>query len=171
MEPEVYNMMALGGLMLGKLILFSIIIYYCCRSRRQRTANTNDSADQTDDAHLKNDIPPTYSKVVLRVDPPEYIESVINEQINPELNKKWAEDLESGGVDPEIEEVIQRSRNNSITRTTSFEERPVGGGLGVPGVHGRRNTLSTVDEHRRAGHRQRTSSTTIPPVGAMWIGI
>ena len=48
MEPEVYNMIALGGLLLGKLVLFAIIIYFCCRNRRLENSRT-DSADQTDD--------------------------------------------------------------------------------------------------------------------------
>ena len=49
MQPEVYNMVALGGLMLGKLILFGIIIYFCCRGTRLNNTRRTDSADQTDD--------------------------------------------------------------------------------------------------------------------------
>ena len=47
MDPEMYNMVALGGLLFGKVILFGIIIYFCCKSKidQRRT----DSADQTED--------------------------------------------------------------------------------------------------------------------------
>jgi hypothetical protein len=46
---------------------------------------------------------------------------VINAQINPELNRRWAEDLEKGEVDKEIELIISRSRENSIVnQVTKF---------------------------------------------------
>jgi hypothetical protein len=51
MNSETYNMLALGGLLLGKLILLSILICFCCKTRKRNlTPGTEmaDSADQTD---------------------------------------------------------------------------------------------------------------------------
>ncbi|CAB4055884.1 MRT4 [Lepeophtheirus salmonis] len=61
-----------------------------------------------------NDLPPSYSDLMDNKDPPIYIASILNEEINPELNKEWATDLENHVVKPEIEDVIQRSRTNSF---------------------------------------------------------
>jgi hypothetical protein len=51
MNSEMYNMLALGGLLLGKLILLSILICYCCKTRKKNIipgTEVADSADQTD---------------------------------------------------------------------------------------------------------------------------
>ena len=44
----------------------------------------------------------------MKIDPPGYFESIVNQEINPQLNKNWAKDLHDKSVAPEIDEVITR---------------------------------------------------------------
>ena len=125
MDPDSYNVIAIVGLSLSQVFLIAIILYFCCKDRigQQRT----DSADQTEDLsriELENmDQPPEYKSLVLRIDPPDFFESVINSQMNPELNPNWAKDLHEHKVDPKIDEVIIRSRSASIySRNSSLRE-------------------------------------------------
>ena len=60
---------------------------------------------------VQEDKPPAYDEIVLRVDPPTFMESMINAQLNPEVNKNWHQDLL---VDPEVAIVITKSRQASI---------------------------------------------------------
>ena len=62
----------------------------------------------------KIDKPPDFKAIVLREDPPNYLESMMNEQINPEFNKNWAKDLHEKSVSPEVDEAISRSRAASL---------------------------------------------------------
>ena len=148
-----YNMVALGGLLFGKLILFGIIIYFCCKSKLDQR-RISDSADQTEELDLektleKMDQPPEYKSVVLSKDPPSFFESMINSQINPELNLNWAQDCHEGSVDPEIDKVISKSRSASICSIDpSLQGRIVSANfLAVPpppGFYPRRATLATL---------------------------
>ena len=54
----------------------------------------------------KIDKPPDFKAIVLREDPPNYLESMMNEQINPEFNKNWAKDLHEKSVSPEVDEAM-----------------------------------------------------------------
>jgi hypothetical protein len=134
----------------------------------------------------KDDVPPTYIKVVHRIDPPAYFEAVINEQINPEFNHQWASDLENKSVSSEIEEVISRSRTASTSTLENADEHyhspiPLHGGLlAVPGIYGRRgnpsrrNTVATIETNLAGGasHIQRARTISMnPPVSALWIGV
>ena len=104
---------------------------------------------------------------------------MINAQINPELNKRWAEDLEKGEVDKEIELIISRSRENSIVNQLKENQLGFDGhfdmGLTVPGSEGqsaRRNSLATVRElpqRERGQGRTRTVSHSAQ-VCTLWIG-
>ena len=108
-------------------------------------------------------------------------ESVINAQINPELNKRWAEDLEKGEVDKEIELIISRSRENSIVnqlkekgafdvRFEAGDEPQPSGDPSPVGRTRRSNSLATVSElPRRNRSRTRTVSYS-PQVCTLWIG-
>ena len=136
------------------------------------------------------DKPPEYKSVVLRKDPPSFFESMINSQINPELNRNWAKDLHEHTIDPEIDEAISKSRSASICSIDpSLQERlanhtmltatsPSPHFMAVPGYYGtRRATLATLAVTPRAFHgpgghprRERTVSMS-PPVGAIWIGV
>ena len=60
------------------------------------------------------DKPPDFKEIVLKQEPPCYLVAMMNEQINPELNKNWATDLHEKSVSPEIDEAISRSRAASI---------------------------------------------------------
>ena len=100
-HSELHNLIALAGLLLGKVILLVLIIYYCCKKPvgAQTTLNNNQRSaeSQTDNLELvKADVPPSYNKVVLADDPPEYMESKMQEELNPEMNKDWAVDLQKG---------------------------------------------------------------------------
>jgi hypothetical protein len=104
MEPtELYNLIALGGLLLCKVILLVLIFFYCCRKKKNataaatvtsarsspRVATVADTANQTEeDCKNKGDIPPTYSAIMLQIDPPEYLDSILNEDLNPVLNHR-----------------------------------------------------------------------------------
>jgi hypothetical protein len=109
---------------------------------------------------------------------------VINAQINPELNRRWAEDLEKGEVDREIELIISRSRQNSIVNqlketrcgfdvnfdvepgTEAASEEP------VPTGRVRSNSLAAIRElpqRSRTQNRTRTISYS-PQVCTLWIG-
>ena len=46
----------------------------------------------------------------MKSDPPDYFESIVNQEINPQLNKNWAKHLHEKSVAPEIDEVINRYR-------------------------------------------------------------
>lgn len=142
-SEEVYNLVALAGLLFGKAVLFFLIIYYCCKRRESNGAEGADGATAADAA---TDLPPTYSTVVLKTEPPEYLDSILNEELNPEINKEWAVDLEKGAVDPEVAEVIVRSRSNSMAHS---HRRREGG-----------------EESATEAAQQRAS-----PVGAYWIGV
>ena len=115
-------MIALSGILLGKAILLLLILYYCCKSSppssnpTSATTNTTPamSAKEAMDDAVKADIPPSYSFLVMTDDPPPYLESVINAEINPEINRGWAEDLESNRVDPEVSKVVEKSRADSL---------------------------------------------------------
>ena len=124
-----------------------------------------------------DDIPPSYSDIVLRSDPPEYKESIFNEQINPEINKKWALDIQRKSVAPEVEEAISRSREVSLcVPEDEGDQRRHLRDQGQVNPHRqryiRRNTFATIEEHqlRLAGRRVRTSSFS-PPIGGFWIGV
>ena len=112
-------------------------------------------------------------------------ESVINAQINPELNRRWAEDLEKGEVDREIELIISRSRQNSIVNqlketrcgfdvnfdvepgTEAASEEP------VPTGRVRSNSLAAIRELPHLGSRTQNRTRTIsysPQVCTLWIG-
>ena len=56
----------------------------------------------------KIDEPPNYKTIVSRTEPPNYIESIVNEEINPQFNKNWAKSLHEKLVPPEIDEIITR---------------------------------------------------------------
>ena len=106
---------------------------------------------------------------------------MINAQINPELNKRWAEDLEKGEVDKEIELIISRSRENSIVnqlkekgafdvRFEAGDEPQPSGDPSPVGRTRRSNSLATVSElPRRNRSRTRTVSYS-PQVCTLWIG-
>ena len=139
------------------------------------------------------DKPPEYKAVVLRKEPPTFFESMINSQINPELNRNWAKDLHEGTVDPEIDEAITKSRSASICSIDpSLQERlanhsmihanmggPGPNFLAVPGYYGtRRATLATLAIPPRSlqvrgpdGQRRERTYSMSPPVGAIWIGV
>lgn len=106
---------------------------------------------------------------------------MINAQINPELNRRWAEDLEKGEVDKEIELIISRSRENSIVNQlkekgafdvqlgVGIEPEPSGDPSPV-GRTRRSNSLATISElPRRNRGRTRTVSYS-PQVCTLWIG-
>lgn len=128
------------------------------------------------------------------------MESMINAQINPELNKNWAQDLHEKAVDPEIDEVITRSRQASICclDPKSHEQLMNGSGvitsdgvfLAIPrpllGGETRRNSMSTIPESgrlpefpsrstqdvRRGQQSRRTRTVSMnPPAGVIWIGV
>ena len=44
----------------------------------------------------------------MKIDPPDYFESIVNQEINPQLNKNWAKHLHEKSVAPEIDAVINR---------------------------------------------------------------
>ena len=69
----------------------------------------------------KIDKPPDFKAIVLREEPPTYLESMMNEQINPELNKNWAKDLHEKTVSLEVDEAISRSRAASVTGLCSID--------------------------------------------------
>ena len=69
----------------------------------------------------KIDKPPDFKAIVLREEPPTYLESMMNEQINPELNKNWAKDLHEKAVSLEVDEAISRSRAASVTGLCSID--------------------------------------------------
>ena len=56
----------------------------------------------------KIDEPPNYKAIVMKIDPPDYFESIVNQEINPQLNKNWAKHLHEKSVAPEIDAVINR---------------------------------------------------------------
>lgn len=104
---------------------------------------------------------------------------MINAQINPELNRRWAEDLEKGDVDKEIELIISRSRENSIVN--QLKENQLGfdvhfdvGDVAEPAADGRarRNSLATIRElPRRSRGQGRTRTISYSPqVCTLWIG-
>ena len=167
MDPDEYNIMALVGLSLSQVLLFVIIIYFCCKDRIGR--NRRDSADQTEDLpriELENmDQPPEYKSIVLRVDPPDFFESVINSQINPELNPNWAKDLHEHTVDPEIDEVINRSRSASICsiNSTRLQDTDEPENLATFDTTGPRPSRLAVPDFRR-----RTASDP-GPEGILWV--
>ena len=175
-STEVYNLIALAGLLLGKAGLLLLIVYYCCKRKPDMPAarQQQDSGNQTDPDLEKGDIPPTYSTLVLKVDPPDYLDSVMNEEINPELNKDWAEHMEKGAVSPEVKEVIARSRQNSCCQQHREGEddrprraslSPVSSAATAASARAMRRA-SAADAH--AGQRQ---GQNLPAIGAFWIGV
>ena len=44
------------------------------------------------------DEPPKYQEIVERKDPPTFLESQFNKEINPQQNKEWAKDIEANIV-------------------------------------------------------------------------
>ena len=63
---------------------------------------------------MVKDDPPTYKSVVEGVSPPGYLASIINEQINPVLNKEWARRLHEQSVCQEVHEVVSASAQQQI---------------------------------------------------------
>lgn len=157
-DTEMYNLIALSGLLLGKSVLLLLILYYCCKKpipneEATTRATTADSADQTEEVVVKIDAPPSYTKVVLKTDPPCYLDSMMNAELNPEMNRSWARDLLLGRIDPELRDIVTRSRNNSICP----------------------NVPANATENRRASTASVLSANSMdqrpPPLGAFWIGV
>ena len=107
----------------------------------------------------------------------------MNAQINPEINRKWAEHLDRGEVDKEIELIICRSRENSIvsqlkeTRCAfnvdfDVESGPETLGSTQAAARGRRNTLANIRElPHRGGHGNRTRTASYSAqVCTLWVG-
>ena len=70
----------------------------------------------------KIDEPPNYKTIVSRTEPPNYIESIVNEEINPQFNKNWAKSLHEKLVPPEIDEIITRY-TYAITKSMSIAKK------------------------------------------------
>jgi len=184
MDNQLYNMIALGGLLMAKVALFMVIIYFCYRSKRADNSTT-DSADQTDDIETvleKIDKPPDFKTVVLRNEPPTYFEYMMNQQINPERNKDWAKDLQDKTVTAEVEEAISRSRAASVCSldpilTARFATMGVlgGGPSGFGLAYGaRRATLANIHEQAESNDQQmrrNRAMSVAPPMGTIWIGV
>ena len=162
---ELYNLLALAALLICKVIIICLIFFYCCRrktSTNQSRPDLVDIANQTEDnvetaknedvSAIQNDIPPSYSALVLKADPPEYLDSILNEELNPELNPDWSADLENGEVKPEVAEVITRSRHNSIVPVQTEE---------LANSIFRTNFIT----------RRNSEATPVSPHIAFWIGV
>ncbi|CAB4068482.1 unnamed protein product [Lepeophtheirus salmonis] len=110
---DFYNGIALGILITGILILAFIIVNTWTDengvSRGVRTAE-----DRDDLRRMSSDPPPSYVETVCRADPPAYKESLMQQELNPEVNLEWANRQASGNLDKEIQEVVLQ-RVNSCT--------------------------------------------------------
>ena len=67
------------------------------------------------------DEPPKYQEIVERKDPPTFLESQFNKEINPQQNKEWAKDIEANVVSAEIKDAINRSRSASVISLISSQ--------------------------------------------------
>eukprot|EP00093_Oithona_nana_P000030 00030.XXX_288_617_1 [CDS] Oithona nana genome sequencing. len=67
------------------------------------------------------DEPPKYQEIVDRKDPPTFLESQFNKEINPQQNKEWAKDIEANVVSAEIKDAINRSRSASVISLISSQ--------------------------------------------------
>ena len=185
MSTELYNLIALAGLLLGKVALLLLIAYYCCKRKfrnRQPDASTGggtqDSGIQTEDPEeAKADIPPTYSTLVLKVDPPEYLDSVMNEELNPELNKDWAERLQKGAVSPVVSEIIERSRQNSTSQGCCHgqqQQQQRRASTHSPAYAAVAAAVAARRSMRRASAADAAAAAAArqpPAIGAFWIGV
>ena len=63
---------------------------------------------------MEKDDLPTYTSVVEGVSPPGYLASILNEQINPVLNKDWAKSLHDQHVSKEVREVVVSATTQDI---------------------------------------------------------
>ena len=134
------------------------------------------------------DQPPEYKSVVLRKEPPTFLESMINEQINPSINHNWAKDLEAKSVSEEVDAAISRSREASIgsldpnllvapTGTVAAQGNflPIPEGRSAAGHflhhHHRRATMAHIHLDRNLSQPRTRTLSMSPPVGAIWIGV
>ena len=115
------------------------------------------------------DKPPEFKEVVLNDAPPSFLESVINQELNPTLNKNWAK----GKLSPEVKEVISRSRTASIhclaedpedecDDVTQNRRRTLTESISTSNL----TRLQVLQQHRRL----RTTSMS-PTIGPVWAGI
>lgn len=110
-KERVYRMVTIGIVISGIFLLVSLIAYiYYDNRRNERNRRNRDREVRTE---LKGDIPPTYSQIVLRKDPPNYDESVMQE-VNPEDNPEWGQDLEEGKVSQEVKERIAKKVDSAV---------------------------------------------------------
>ena len=126
-DEETENVIALLGFLLANVIIFILVFLFCKRADEtaqgaaQNLATVEAAEKEAKENAVKADIPPSYSFVVSDKTPPPYLDSVLNESINPELNREWASDLDLKRVDPQVVEVVERARANSL----ALPERPV----------------------------------------------
>uniref|UniRef100_A0A0K2UB14 Uncharacterized protein n=1 Tax=Lepeophtheirus salmonis TaxID=72036 RepID=A0A0K2UB14_LEPSM len=125
---DFYNGIALGILITGILILAFIIVFYYIKNKDQESlcrSNTwtdengvsrgvRTAEDRDDLRRMSSDPPPSYVETVCRADPPAYKESLMQQELNPEVNLEWANRQASGNLDKEIQEVVLQ-RVNSCT--------------------------------------------------------
>ena len=91
MPAEVYVMWC--------LFVALLVMYFCCKKRPQ--SNSLDIESTLQPSHLvitmprtvKEDKPPAYNEIASSIDPPTFMESLVIERIQPELNKKWAKKI------------------------------------------------------------------------------
>ena len=121
MDSDKDSVLAIGGLLLAKSVLLLLMVLLCCKrpsSRREDAASeavdTEASSEAAKEKAVKGDVPPSYSFIMKDEKPPPYLDSVLNAAINPVVNRGWADDLDLKRVDPEVAEVVERSRTNSL---------------------------------------------------------
>lgn len=161
--PEVYNLIALAGLLIGKAILLIIIIYYCCKKRAAGgTRNTSDSGDQTECGGVfSEDEPPTYKALTEDEKPPDFQLAILQEELSPENPENWKKDRV---LRPEIREIITRSRHNSICASTTVIP---------PGIQQSDFRRNFHDSHYNSGSGATNSSGNMDnrTVGVFWVGM
>ena len=103
-NEEIYRLVTIGIIVCGLVMLVGLMVYVYKDDRRVRNALKR-RKDKVD-GELEGDIPPTYSKIVMRSEPPPYDESVMQE-VNPEGNKGFWTQPEAE-VRPEVRNVIAK---------------------------------------------------------------
>ncbi len=187
-EDDPTELIKLSGLLFIVGVLFILFIYCLCNSRRQEVADRAAAAaieaaavDQEANkaAAVAKDLPPTYSTLVLKPkEPPGYLTSVLNEELNPQLNPDWSWQMARGELSPEVAEVVRRARSNSVGAaldTLGGDEADGGGGDGeLSREEPRRHTMpasssaavrAAARARARARARTRVGVTPLHPPG------
>ncbi|CAM6054396.1 unnamed protein product [Sphagnum tenellum] len=124
-KDELYRGITIGIVLFGLLLIILLILYVIRENRKERHRREERSKVMKEEAGKDN--PPTYAQIVLRKEPPEYHESVMQE-INPETNPNWSADLLHADVRETISTKVQSQAHGLyyrlLGRTSQYDLEP-----------------------------------------------